>query len=397
MRHAWFQPGRPPERPERAGGDLAPLPQRRVVGGEVGGRGVPIGGLLRHALHADRAQVRTDPRVQPVGRNRVGGSNRVEHRRERRPVCRRAPGEQLVKDRAEAEHVGGDGELTGQLLRGHVRRGAGYPPVGAVERNRQAEVGDERFALVVEQHVGRLQVAVQESAAVRVVDGVGHLFEYFRGAVRLANELRDPVGQRSAGAPVHREIRRFVAARHVQNADDVGVPQPGHRLGLGPEPRPVARPGPQQHFHGHLTRQAQLPRPVHDTHVPADPVQKLVVAQDALGGRQVRLPRRAPKGPQPGQCRVVEEVAQLGGELRVAGQPLGRRQRPPAVPRLQVLSDGRPDAVLARLKGVGVHAPPSDPPSRAASRRLPRNSSPPTPLAVRPSRAAVSASGSSRM
>ena len=81
----------------------------------------------------------------------------------------------------EAVDVGRRAELApgaGGLLGGHV---AGRAQDRAADRQRavltgplgQAEVGDVRASLAVEQDVRGLQVAVQEAALVGVVDGAG--------------------------------------------------------------------------------------------------------------------------------------------------------------------------------------------------------------------------------
>jgi hypothetical protein len=89
----------------------------------------------------------------------------------------RPAGQQLVQHRPQAVHVRRRRQLlasAGRLLRRHVRRRADDGPRLRLARAStdalgQAEVGDVRLAVFVEQDVGRLQVAVQDAALVRVV------------------------------------------------------------------------------------------------------------------------------------------------------------------------------------------------------------------------------------
>src|SRR5262249_3720114 len=139
--------------------------------------------LLVEALEANGLQVGRDARV---GLSR-GPRRQLPHLPESRDRSlgpeRRAAGEQLVEDGAQAVDVAGGGEdrVAARLLRGDVarraddRRGRGRARAG-VEPLREAEVGDVGPARLVEQDVGRLEVAVQYAALVRVVDGAGDRF-----------------------------------------------------------------------------------------------------------------------------------------------------------------------------------------------------------------------------
>ena len=81
------------------------------------------------------------------------------------------PGQQLVEDHADRVEVGGGADrvalrlLGGEVLRGAHDRARQRHVRGAGARD--AEVGDARAALLVEDHVVRLQVAVDHAAAVR--------------------------------------------------------------------------------------------------------------------------------------------------------------------------------------------------------------------------------------
>ena len=98
-------------------------------------------------------------------------------RAERRPA-----GQQLVEQRPQAVDVAGRPQLlglAGGLLGRHVAGRAEDGPGARLGRNRrsvlgQAEVGDVRLVVRLEQDVGGLEVAVQDAVAVGVVDAPGH-------------------------------------------------------------------------------------------------------------------------------------------------------------------------------------------------------------------------------
>ena len=202
----------------------------------------------------------------------------------------------------------------------------------------------------------------------------------------------DPTGYHSRlknGGPSPRDTSRMRAT--------CGWSQPGHRLGLGPKPVAVRRPGPQEHLDRHLPRQAPLPGPVDQAHVPAEPFQQLVIADEPFVGPQVRLPRPA-AAERPEQfdfLRLVQELPELVGQVRVPGQPVGRRDRAAGVAGRQVLANGRGRRVVLVRRVKGGRAHDSTPAPRSSRNRLfPRNKSPATPFSDRFNRPAVSASDS---
>src|SRR5206468_7907754 len=102
-----------------------------------------------------------------------------------------------------------------------------------------AEVGDLHRAAAGYEHVGGLHVAVDETGAVRGVEGVGHLL----GDADDVGDgepaaLVDQVPQRRAVDQLHDDVGDAVVVARVVRGDDVGVRQPrrGDRL--------VAEPGP---------------------------------------------------------------------------------------------------------------------------------------------------------
>ena len=114
------------------------------------------------------------------GLTSIGGDRRlvhllVAHRERVGAVERRKADERLVQQNADRVDVAAAvDELAHRLLGRHVVRRAHRaaarrePPMKA--RRRDAEVGDQRVAVLVEQHVVRLHVAMHDAAAMRVVE-----------------------------------------------------------------------------------------------------------------------------------------------------------------------------------------------------------------------------------
>ena len=119
------------------------------------------------------------------GRKRAHGRRKLvqlaAHQVDRvRRLEREPPRQHPVQDHAERVDVArGRGALAGGLLRGHVRgRSDQRAGLGQRVHSRHpgdAEVGDLRAALLVEEDVGRLQVAVNEPVPVRVREPGGDL------------------------------------------------------------------------------------------------------------------------------------------------------------------------------------------------------------------------------
>ncbi len=104
---------------------------------------------------------------------------------------------------------------------------------------RQAEVGQLRFALLVDQHIGRLDVAVDYVVAVGVGQRLRQLADDLNG---LLDWQDTPIGlrleqrfQRAARDEVHGDVVVRAVLPGVEDTDDVGVRQPGRRPRLALE------------------------------------------------------------------------------------------------------------------------------------------------------------------
>jgi len=96
---------------------------------------------------------------------------------------RKLAGEQLIEDNAKRPDIGGgshEPRFAGRLFGRHVGRGAkngvgkGHAAVGLHELG-EAKVADKRFTIRVEQHVGGLEVAMEDTALMGMMDGTGDL------------------------------------------------------------------------------------------------------------------------------------------------------------------------------------------------------------------------------
>ena len=152
------------------------------------------------------------------------------------PGERLAAGEQLEQHDAGGVHVAaGVRDAALDLLGGEVGDGAEQQPGLAVRRAGvdgpgQAEVGHLDPAVVGDQHVLRLDVAVHDAGPVRGREGLEHRLQQVQ---RLARAHRAPlahqVAQRAPGHVLHRQERHPVVRALVEDLDDAVVVEPGRR------------------------------------------------------------------------------------------------------------------------------------------------------------------------
>ena len=195
-----------PRCPHGPGGDLCavrpqPLPQG-------GGQRLPRLEALGWILGQDRAHEAVEQRRQ-LGVERAHGRYRRgdvlhEHGRQGVAFVGHAPGERLEEHHAQRVDVAAavDGDALGLLRRhvvGRAHDGAGGGVLRDADDLGDAVVGEHRFTLRREQHVGRLDVAVDHATPMGVVD---------RRAERLeesqhlgGRQATRPGGQRRRGAP----------------------------------------------------------------------------------------------------------------------------------------------------------------------------------------------------
>ena len=129
-------------------------------------------------------------------------------------------------------HVGGRAGESGALAEVLLRRG-------------QAEVGDARLALEVEQDVGRLDVAVDQAALWAWCSASATSGDQLRRLPERRPALPEPVRQVAPLDVLGDDVAEAVlGAADVVDRHDVGVVQPGEGAGLGEERRYVHRARP---------------------------------------------------------------------------------------------------------------------------------------------------------
>ena len=118
---------------------------------------------------------------------------------------------------------------------GAEHRPLGLGPCRLGQRSSEPEVGDAQPALLAEQQVGRLDVAVDEAPPVSEVEGTGRLQTDGEGL--RGGEGRAPVEQRpqAAARQVLGDEERHVVVAPVEHRHDVRVAQLCDRLGFGAE------------------------------------------------------------------------------------------------------------------------------------------------------------------
>jgi len=160
------------------------------------------------------------------------------------PYVRRVTDEHLVENAPQGVHVGGNPDrlVAGGLLGTHVVRRAeaqarlGEPaPARDTHGQRDAEVRDHGLP-VLEQDVGRLDVAVDDTLPVRIVQSLGHVGRNAHRLVHrklvLAVEL---LPQALALHVRHHVEEEAVGLARIEEGQDVGMLEVGGGLDLGQE------------------------------------------------------------------------------------------------------------------------------------------------------------------
>ena len=219
-------------------------PDAAGPGGHLGGRGRPGRGILGGQVLIERGQLRPArlaqaPRREPGQVLIAMGQRHLQ----RLPPERRLPGQALIADDAQRVQVTGRrGRAAADPLRGEITHRADECP-GAGEvlgpgRVRDAEVGHLDLAIVGDQQVARLDVAVHHPGGVRGAQGRGRLGQHIRGAGGFQPPGGQHGGQGRPGHQLHHQVRGGLRARVavVVHLGDAGMVQQACVLGLSAEP-----------------------------------------------------------------------------------------------------------------------------------------------------------------
>ncbi len=150
----------------------------------------------------------------------------------------------LVGHHPQREQVGGGGDLSPRhLFRGHVRGRAEEVALGGHGRRfevRDPEVHELGSPVREHEHVPRLDVAMDDPRAVRVVERVR---ERGQDAHRLVHGDLAPVAQDDLQRGSLQVLHDEVVLAHVEDAHDARVGEAPGRLGLAAEPAQVLLAG----------------------------------------------------------------------------------------------------------------------------------------------------------
>ena len=291
--------------------DGQPVEVPPQVSREVGGRRVAPRGLFGECLGHDHVEVAAEGSGRPVWRHgarrrgrRLGDGALGLGRAQPIDADRAVPGEHLEQHQAEAVDVRRRRDRCArELLRRGVRRRERprsarprHAVVGVREELRDPEVEQlhaRPLLGVLDQDVGRLEVAVDDRVQVRVRHGVARLQE--QPEALCERERPGDVGDRHAVDEFHREVGRAVGREAaIQQARHAGMIEPGEQGALAQEARPEVGPEPGV---DELQRGVLL--------------EGGVVARGAVDGAHAAASehaRDAPRADGSGQRRVVETL-----------------------------------------------------------------------------------------
>ncbi len=151
------------------------------------------------------------------------------------------------------------------------------------------------FGLIAGLHedIRGLEIAVDDSLAVCGVDGQGERSNQVRHLIRGPGGAVEPVGERAAVDPLHREIGTALQMADLVHLDDIDVLDAGGQLGFAEEADSLRFGGKlagENHLEGDQAVQATVPGLVNDAHAAAsDFGEDLVIADPPRRGRRRRV------------------------------------------------------------------------------------------------------------
>ncbi len=258
------------------------------------GRSVAVRRFLAQALEHDGLEVARHARVDLFRLDGIALDDLAQRVGVVLATKRRPPGDHFVErrpERVDVRPVIDRNLLPPRLLRAHVERRA-----DDIARDRQAllpfkaseaEVEDAQAALLVEDQVRGLDVAVYDLMRMRVLEAVGDFGEglgepfkvgtavlFPEGGIGLRFgllQLRKHLRQRFPLDVLHREVGRVLLNAHAVDRDHVPVVELGSRLGLSHEAQEglvVSGDTRGEDLQGHLPIKRVLPRLVNHPHPP---------------------------------------------------------------------------------------------------------------------------------
>jgi hypothetical protein len=145
------------------------------------------------------------------------------------------------------------------------------------------EVGDLGGAVLGQQDVAGLEVAVDDAALVGRVHGPGQPLDQLRRPLRRPGRTVELAREAAAGDELQREVRPAVLLADLVDLYDVRVLQGGDRLGLAAETGQFFRTGVaagQDHLQGYEPLELQVSSLVDHTHTATAQLAENLVAGD---------------------------------------------------------------------------------------------------------------------
>ncbi len=227
---------------------------------------------------------------------------------------------------------------------------------------REPEIGDARPAVLADQDVVRLDVAVDEPLLVRRREAAAGLDPRDERGLPRAGLLAAQVAERPAVDELHRHEHAPLVLADLVDGDDVRVREPGHHLRLAHEAGPILgiEPPRRDELEGDAAVELRVVGRIDDAHPALAGLGEHREPPDARAGAQRFVAvREGDCGAfqEPVRLRAVapEQAPHLPEELRAARAP-GLQERPAA---LVALVERRLEErlYLARIKGAGSSPP----------------------------------------
>ncbi len=184
------------------------------------------------------------------------------------------PGQHLIGDdtkRVEVRTRAHSTELGVKLLRGHVGQGTDLLATADLPALRlslgQAEIHECGMPIGADDDVRRLDIAVQHSLPVSIVECAGHLIQHGQGGLQTeALRSGQEIAQGPATQELHDDEQPALGLNHVMHDDDVGMAELGRCLSLAQETFHELRIHQKlrvDHLERHRSFQHAIPRPVY--------------------------------------------------------------------------------------------------------------------------------------
>ena len=157
--------------------------------------------------------------------------------------------------------------------------------LGAVQQARETEVEQFRLSGLGQRDIAGLEVAMQESALVRVVERIADLGAEPDQIGHLDRATEQPLLQRPSRHVLHDQEVHAVLRVEVEDRRHTGMRQPRQHMRLAPESLArvrVAERAARQHLHRHIAIEVLVVRLPHHAHATlTDPFDECVVRERA--------------------------------------------------------------------------------------------------------------------